>query len=761
MSDALPLPPRPNLEQYKKLAKDFQQACHAGDASALRDWAVKWAETLARLQGRPDTPEVRRAVCGDADRIQRRWLEMQKAKERARRCTLADAQLLVARCHGFASWPKFAKHLEALARAHSPVSQFESAVDAIVGGDLDTLKALLRESPELVRTRSSREHRSTLLHYVSANGVEDFRQKTPKNIVEITKLLLDAGAEVNAESDAYGGRSTTLGLTATSCHPEAAGVQLPLMDLLIERGAIMDGPDTGSAVNGCLHNGRGEAAEFFANRGARLDLEAAAGVGRLDAVKRSFDDAGGLKPTATPQQLRDGFTWACEFGRPSVIEFLLDHGMEVNAKLKEGETGLHWAAYEGHANTTRLLLGRGAGVDAIDDTHGGTPLGWALYAWGNIRPGERERRAYYETVALLVRAGAKVDSAWFHDDRDRVRAYEKMQSDQRMQAILRGETPGGSEWPWTAMAASRRTDKVAGAAEVRVVQLQLQTPRDLTCAFSPDRTRAATGVVGRSVRLWDVETGECLRQLVGHTERVWGLAWSSDGQRILSGARDNTARLWDALTGKCLRVLEGHTGFVRSAEFGADGRRAITASGDRHDRGVRVWDLETGQCLRVLEGHAEGAYYALLASDGRRAVSGSKDGTVRIWDVEAGICIRVIQVHDYHVQCLAWSKDERGILSCSREIRLWDIESGQCLRTFEGHTETIRSVEWSPDARLVLSASHDGTVRVWEAVSGRCVKVLEGHPTLVVNAAWSVDQRHIISCDEDAQIRIWNWDAKV
>jgi ankyrin repeat protein len=326
-----------------------------------------------------------------------------------------------------------------MARAPSPVSQFESAVDAIVGGDAETLKTLLRENPELVRTRSSREHRSTLLHYVSANGVEDFRQKTPKNIVEITKLLLDAGADVNAESDAYGGRSTTLGLTATSGHPEAAGVQLPLMDLLIEHRAIIDGPGPGSAVNGCLHNGRGEAAEFFANRGARLDLEGAAGVGRLDVVKSFFDDAGGLKPAATRPQLRDGFTWACEFGRTSVVEFLLAHGMEVNAKLKRGETGLHWAACAGDADTVRLLLARGASVDAIDDAYGGTPLGWALYAWGNIRPGERKTRAWHETVALLVRAGAKVDSSWFDEDGDRVRAHEKMQSDQRMQAILRGE----------------------------------------------------------------------------------------------------------------------------------------------------------------------------------------------------------------------------------------------------------------------------------------------------------------------------------
>ena len=169
------------------------------------------------------------------------------------------------------SWPKFAAHLEELARARSPVQAFESAVDAIVAGDLAGLATLLTSEPGLAHERSTREHRSTLLHYVSANGVEDYRQKTPVNIVQITKLLLDAGADVDAESEAYGGRSTTLGLTATSYHPEAAGVQLNLLQLLIDASATIDPPDGGSAVNGCLRNGRGKAAEFLAARGqARL-----------------------------------------------------------------------------------------------------------------------------------------------------------------------------------------------------------------------------------------------------------------------------------------------------------------------------------------------------------------------------------------------------------------------------------------------------------------------------------------------------------
>jgi ankyrin repeat protein len=356
---------------------------------------------------------------------------------------LADARFFIARGHGFASWPKFARHLEALQHPDSAVSRFEAAVDAITTGDLPKLNKLLAQNPDLVRARSTREHRSTLLHYVSANGVEDFRQQTPRNIVQIAQRLLDAGALVNAESDAYGGRSTTLGLTATSWHPENAGLQLPLLKLLIDHGATIDGPDGGSTVNACLHNGRGEAAEFLASRHARLDLEGASGVGRLDVVKRFFDSAGKLKRPASRQQMTDGFAWACEFGRTRVVDFLLRRGIEPDAKLKhDGQTGLHWAAYGGHADTVKLLLARGAPVDAQDASFGGTPLEWALYAWGGLTRRQPTETRYLDVVALLVSSGATLDPPWFENDQDRLRAAAKMRSDPRMAAALRGEVPG-------------------------------------------------------------------------------------------------------------------------------------------------------------------------------------------------------------------------------------------------------------------------------------------------------------------------------
>jgi Ankyrin repeats (3 copies) len=384
------------------------------------------------------TREIRAELGNEARRIEQHW---RKSRTEGASCTLSQAQFFIARAHGFASWPKFAKHVEELGRANSPASRFEAAVEAIVGGDSRALARLLRENPGLVRERSTREHRSALLHYVSANGVEDFRQKTPKNIVEIARMLLDVGADVNAESEAYGGGSTALGLVATSVHPEKAGVQIPLLELLLERGAYIDKPGRTrgeqNAVGACLANGRGHAAQFFAARGARMNFEEAAGLGDLDLVKEYFDENGLRKPAVGPRQLACGFLYACQYGRTDVVRFLLEKGVGPGVRNREGQTGLHWAAYGPHVEIVKLLLEHGAQADAREERFEGTPLDWALYTWMQTK-GAHERNRSYATIALLVQAGARFDPGQRSDRAGQSAMLAEIRSDQRMRRALEG-----------------------------------------------------------------------------------------------------------------------------------------------------------------------------------------------------------------------------------------------------------------------------------------------------------------------------------
>ena len=121
MSDALRLPPRPNLQQYKKLARDLQEACNSSDPGAVRQWAERWVETLSRLQGTASSTTLRRGE-REAEHIEQRWNKLREATEHVARCTLARTQLFIAREHGFTSWPKFARHIQELRHTNSPVS---------------------------------------------------------------------------------------------------------------------------------------------------------------------------------------------------------------------------------------------------------------------------------------------------------------------------------------------------------------------------------------------------------------------------------------------------------------------------------------------------------------------------------------------------------------------------------------------------------------------------------------------------------------
>ena len=438
--EALPLPTRPNLEQYRKLAKDLAQACRSSDPAAIRSWAIRWIDKLATLQDAPRSLlRNEQEINGQVESIQQFALKTFTRGTEAT-CALTDAQFVIARAHGFLSWPKFVTHVESLGQARSIVSAYEQAVTAIVTGDVATLRRVLKEHPGVVRARSTREHGATLLHYVSANGVEGYRQVSPSNAGEMATILLEAGADVDAAADVYDGRCTPLGLVATSAPPFAAGVQKQVIEVLLNHGARMDLPGSAGRHDGlvrsCLANGQPQAAEYLASRGAPLDLSAAAGLGRLDVVKTFFNGDSDPAPQTTRTHLLEAFWMACGYGRANVVDFLLEHDVDVDSELRghgEGHTGLHLAAFHGQTEVVKTLLHHGARVDVIDKTWGTPPLVWALTGW-DIK-GAASRDLYYAVVAQLVAAGASVTPD--------VLAWDKLRADPKMMAALTREPGSG------------------------------------------------------------------------------------------------------------------------------------------------------------------------------------------------------------------------------------------------------------------------------------------------------------------------------
>jgi WD40 repeat protein len=236
--------------------------------------------------------------------------------------------------------------------------------------------------------------------------------------------------------------------------------------------------------------------------------------------------------------------------------------------------------------------------------------------------------------------------------------------------------------------------------------------------FSPDGRYALSGswdILGsldKTLKLWDVKTGECLRTFEGHEGGVISVCFSPDGRYALSGSVDDTLKLWDVETGKCLRTFEGHKWIVCSVSFSPDGRYALSRS---EDKTLKLWDVKTGKCLRTFEGHKGGVISVCFSPDGRYALSGSWDDTLKLWDVKTGKCLRTFEGHKGGVNSVCFSPDGRYALSGSEDktLKLWDVETGKCLRTFEGHKDSVESVCFSPDGRYALSGSVDKTLKLW------------------------------------------------
>jgi hypothetical protein len=105
------------------------------------------------------------------------------------------------------------------------------AVDHLVTGNIRSLERLLDEQPHLILQRSAYFHKASLLHYVSANGVEIRRQTVPGNLAEIASLLIERGADPEARAFFYGRMMDTVSLLRTGSHTKQAGVYEKVLGL--------------------------------------------------------------------------------------------------------------------------------------------------------------------------------------------------------------------------------------------------------------------------------------------------------------------------------------------------------------------------------------------------------------------------------------------------------------------------------------------------------------------------------------------------
>lgn len=274
-------------------------------------------------------------------------------------------------------------------------SKFQPAVAAIKNADLERLRTLVREDSTLARSRSTTSH-PTLLQCLVLSA------KNATNKLEMVKVFIDAGAELNGPLSACG-----------SCdNVEAA-------ELLLDAGAAINGTGGWSPLEEALYWNSRRVIDLLLRRGATIhNLRIAAGLGRIDRINGFFNDDGTLKPEAgrinwpwgdlqvidqsnfdaagkhamatkfsswsnDHQSLIDNaFVYACMHGHIDAASLLLGKGARLNAipgGFDYSGTALHYAALNGQHAMVEFLIKQGADVNVKDEKVGGTPAGWADY----------------------------------------------------------------------------------------------------------------------------------------------------------------------------------------------------------------------------------------------------------------------------------------------------------------------------------------------------------------------------------------------
>ncbi len=266
---------------------------------------------------------------------------------------------------------------------------FREAVEAIDSGSMTALEGLLAAHPELVQDRLNYPNggyfkEPYLLWFVADNPIRIDR--LPGNIEEVTRLLIQAVKSEAADS-AQQQLDYALGLVATGKVPKECGVQIEMMNLLIDAGAKPGGG------LGAIAHGNIEAAEHLIGRGGKLTFAAAVCLERMEDVYR-------LAPSADKDEQLVALTAAAFYGKSNMISLLLGMGIDPNgyptsdSGFHSHATPLHQAVSSGSLDAVKLLVEAGANLDAVDLMYDGTPLGWAKHMQADENFDEETKKKY-------------------------------------------------------------------------------------------------------------------------------------------------------------------------------------------------------------------------------------------------------------------------------------------------------------------------------------------------------------------------------
>lgn len=236
----------------------------------------------------------------------------------------------------------------------------------------------------------------------------------------------------------------------------------------------------------------------------------------------------------------------------------------------------------------------------------------------------------------------------------------------------------------------------------------------LLARFSGDEHRIVSYAKDRTLKIWDASNAQELNSFAPVAEgySVLDVALDADGAVAFAAGDDKAIRLFNVESGACVTELLGHEDAVSAICVSFDGKRVLSGSWDQK---VRLWDVESGKTIKTFSGHEQDVVSVCMSMDGRYALSGGYDRTMILWDVESECILHAFSNLSAPVTNVSMSVNGRYLFSGCKggSMELWDRETKRRLRTFTGHSDGICAAI-SANGRSVVSGGASGTLKIWD-----------------------------------------------
>jgi len=230
----------------------------------------------------------------------------------------------------------------------------------------------------------------------------------------------------------------------------------------------------------------------------------------------------------------------------------------------------------------------------------------------------------------------------------------------------------------------------------------------------------------KSVRLWDISTGKCIKKFFGHEKDVYSVSFSEDNRQIISSSKDFTVKLWNTV-GHCKNTFYEKNTFswVTKVLF-LPTKNKLFISCD-WDGTIKIWDIITNQVQTKLYGHKGYIQTITVSPDGSLCASGGKDSVIMLWDLHEEKHLYSLDSGE-SVIYLIFSPNRYWLCgSTLKSIKIWDLETKALIdelftekqkkNLLETNGIYCTSMAFSSEGSQLLTGFSDGQINIWSLIN--------------------------------------------